>query len=189
MIERHLHLLRHGAPETPNLLLGRTDVASTEAGIVRCVEQIADLSFDTIISSDLKRTASAAAAIAAVSKVSVTIDPRWRELDFGAWDGRATSEIDIDALARFWKDPDGCSPPDGECWSALIGRVGAALADCGSPSTLVVTHGGAIRAALAALCGFDHRQLWAFDLPYGVLVSLRVWPSDQPSARIVALAP
>ena len=48
--------------------------------------------------------------------------------------------------------------------------------------TLIVTHAGAIRAALHILCGFGWRQLWAFDLPYGAAVSLRVWPGMPPGA-------
>jgi len=39
------------------------------------------------------------------------------------------------------------------------------------------------------LCGFEQRQLWAFDLPYNVLVSLRMWPGEQPSAQIVGVYP
>jgi alpha-ribazole phosphatase len=53
---------------------------------------------------------------------------------------------------------------------------------------LVVTHGGAIRAALADLCGFDRRQIWAFDLPYAALVSLRIWPGPKRTVQIVGLA-
>jgi alpha-ribazole phosphatase len=62
------------------------------------------------------------------------------------------------------------------------------LAGMPPASTLVVTHGGAIRAALAELCGLDRRQIWAFDLPYGALVSLRIWPGPTRTVQIVGLA-
>jgi alpha-ribazole phosphatase len=55
-------------------------------------------------------------------------------------------------------------------------------------TSLVVTHGGAIRAALTHLCGFDRRQAWTFDLPYAALVSLRVWPGQVRTVQIVGLA-
>ena len=77
----------------------------------------------------------------------------------------------------------------GERWSALVTRVSAALADLAPVPTLVVTHGGAMRAALHSLCGFDQRQLWAFDLPYASLLSLRVWPGERPGAQIAGLYP
>jgi alpha-ribazole phosphatase len=189
MTSRLVHLLRHGAPETPGLLMGRTDGVPTAAGIAVCVAQAADLPFDQIVSSGLLRTHRAAEAIGAGRAMSVRIDPRWRELDFGAWDGKATGEVDADALGRFWDDPDRHAPPQGERWSDLVARVGAALADCAAETTLVVTHGGAMRAALAHLCGFGQRECWAFDLSYGALLTLRIWDGEAPAAQIIGLWP
>jgi alpha-ribazole phosphatase len=44
-----------------------------------------------------------------------------------------------------------------------------------------------MRAALHVLCGFEQRLLWAFDLPYGALLSLRVWRGERPGAQIEGL--
>lgn len=189
-----LHLLRHGAPETPGLLLGRTDALPTFAGVSACVAQASDLDVAAIVSSDLARAALAAEAIGERLRLPVTIDPRWRELDFGEWDGLPAGALDPEASRRFWDDPDAHPPPGGERWSALVARVAAAQAAIGRSGTLVVTHGGAMRAALAQLCGFSQAQLWAFDLPYAALLTLRIWPSpaggdDRPSAQIVGLWP
>ena len=184
-----LHLLRHGAPETAGLLLGRTDGAPTPDGIAACVGQVNELDIAALVSSDLVRASAAAEAIGARQGLSVAIDPRWRELDFGAWDGLPAGAIDPEASRRFWDDPDANPPPGGERWSQLVARVAAAQAEIAQSGTLVVTHGGAIRAALAHLCGFSQAQLWAFDLPYAALLSLRVWPGERPSAQIVGLWP
>ncbi len=182
-----LHLLRHGAPETPGLLMGRSDGAPTAAGIAACVEQVDDVAFTTLIASDLARARLAGQAISAACGTPLTIDRRWRELDFGAWDGLAVGDIDGTALARFWDDPDAAPPPDGERWSDLVARVAAAIDALAPVPTLVVTHGGAMRAALAVLCGFAQRQVWAFDLPYAGLLSIRLWPGE--GAQIVGLWP
>lgn len=184
-----LHLLRHGAPEIPGRMLGRTDVASTPEGIAACVEQARDLGIATLIASDLSRARAAGEAIARHAHVPLQIDPRWRELDFGAWDGLPSSAIDPATLGRFWDDPDMHPPPGGERWSSLVARVAAAIGGLDTATTLVVTHGGAIRAALHWLCGFEQRQLWAFDLPYGAMLSLRLWPGERPSAQMVGLYP
>lgn len=181
-----LHLLRHGAPETPGLLMGRTDGLPTEGGIATCLARAEGLVVDGIVATDLQRSARPARAISARLGLPVATDARWRELDFGDWDGLAPGAIDRQALARFWDDPDLHPPPGGEGWSALVARVGAALGEITAP-TLVVTHGGAMRAALAHLCGFEHRHAWAIDLPYGALLSLRLWPGDPPAAQIVGL--
>ncbi|WP_447765160.1 histidine phosphatase family protein [Sphingopyxis panaciterrae] len=184
-----LHLLRHGAPATTGLLLGRTDAAPTAGGIAACVSQAEDLGIERLIASDLRRCRLTGEAIAAAAGVTITIDSRWRELDFGDWDGKPGSTVDPDRLGRFWADPDANPPPGGERWSDLVARVEAALDAISTRPTLVVTHGGAIRAALHLLCGFEQRQLWSFDLPYGVLVSLNVWPGKRPSAQIAGIYP
>lgn len=123
----------------------------------------------------------------------LSIDQRWRELDFGAWDGLPPEEVEGEALARFWDDPDAHAPPEGERWSALLDRVAAALGDLVARPTLIVTHAGAMRAALAVLCGFDVRQTWAIDLPYSGLLTLRVWPArgagQRSTAQIAGLYP
>ena len=183
----YLHLIRHGAPETPGLLLGRTDAAPTPSGIAACIEQVADLQFDAIVSSDLTRSAAAADAIAERRGVSTRPDPRWRELDFGKWDGLAPSQVAAEAMAGFWDDPDANPPPEGERWSSLVARVSAAIDDIPKRDTLVVAHGGSMRAALAALFGFDQRQIWSFDLPYAAVLTLRVWPGTPRSAQIAGL--
>ncbi len=183
-----LHLMRHGAPEVAGRMLGRTDDPATEAGIAACLDRAEGLAVERIEASDLIRARACAAAIGTSLGVAVEIDPRWRELDFGAWDGLAPAAIDPAELAAFYDDPDASPPPGGERWSALQGRIAQALTAAPPVPTLVVTHGGAIRAALAELCGFDRRQIWAFDLPYAALVSLRVWPGPTRTVQIVGLA-
>jgi alpha-ribazole phosphatase len=183
-----LYLMRHGAPAVAGRLLGRTDDPATEAGIAACVARTKGIAVERIAVSDLVRACACAAAIGQPRGVSVEVDPRWRELDFGAWDGLGPAEIASAELAAFYDDPDASPPPDGERWSALQDRVAQALAEMPPVSTLVVTHGGAIRAALADLCGFDRRQIWAFDLPYAALVSLRIWPGPTRTVQIVGLA-
>lgn len=189
MSPKLLHLLRHGAPVVTGRLIGHGDVAPSAERIAACNDQIGALDFDHLVSSDLARAQRAAEAIAAAKTRSLTIDPRWRELDFGAWDGQAMADLDSEAFDRFWDDPDACPPPGGESWSALKARVSAAIDAMAEGSTLVVTHGGAMRAALSLLCGFDRRQVWAFDLPYAALLSLRIWPGDPGSTQIVGLWP
>lgn len=183
-----LHLMRHGAPVQPGLLLGRTDAAPTAAGVAACLARGRALPVAAVVHSGLRRAAEPARALAAARGCPATPDPRWRELDFGRWDGCPPDAAPADALARFRDDPDACPPPEGERWSALVARVRAALVALPPRPTLVVTHGGAMRAALAALFGFSPAQLWAFDLPYAALLSLRLWPGpDGPGAMITGL--
>ncbi|MET0246973.1 MAG: histidine phosphatase family protein [Sphingomonas sp.] len=182
-----LHLLRHGAPERPGRLMGRTDDAPTAEGIAACVASAQGLATARLVTSDLQRARRAAEAIAPGLGLVPATDPRWRELDFGDWDGCDPATIDPGALARFHADPEHAPPPGGERWSQLTERMSAAIDALAPLPTLVVTHGGAMRAALHLLCGFDARQIWAFDLPCAALLSLRVWPGEKRFAQITGL--
>lgn len=179
-----LHLLRHGTPVLTGTLLGRTDCDVTEAGIAACVAQAHDLPVTRIVTSDLRRTTRCAEAIGAAH-----VDQRWRELDFGDWDGLAPADIDAATIARFWDDPDANPPPGGERWSALVARVGAAIDALSATPTLVVTHAGAMRAALAHLCGLSYKATWSLHLPYAALLSLTVWHGTPRSAQVTGLRP
>lgn len=183
-----LHLMRHGAPAVTGRFLGHQDWPATDDGVAACVVRAESLDVATIISSDLLRARQGAEAIATPRGIVPQVDPRWRELDFGAWDGADPATLDAGPLADFYADPDACPPPDGERWSALTGRVDGGIAALPAEPALVVTHGGAMRAALALLCGFDQRQLWAFELPYAACLTLRLWPGERRWAQIVGLA-
>lgn len=181
-----VHLLRHGITDAEGRLIGRTDAVPLTEGIDACAERVGALQGLRIVTSDLWRARAAAERIAASWELPVQIDARWRELDFGAWDGLPFDAIDRDALAAFQTDPADRSPPGGEAWPALVARVTAALATIDRP-TLVVTHGGAMRAALASACTINFPQLWNIALPHAALLSLRLWPGTPRIGQIVGL--
>lgn len=181
-----LHLLRHGVTEAEGRLIGRTDAAPRAGGLALCAARATGLVVEAVIHSNLARTREPAERIAGARGLVARPDARWRELDFGDWDGLPFDAIDAPALAAFQGDP-GCQvPPRGEAWPALVARVGAALAEIDRP-TLVVTHGGAMRAAIASLCAIDFPQLWNIALPHAALLSLRVWPGTPRIGQIIGL--
>jgi alpha-ribazole phosphatase len=181
-----IHLMRHGAPLLPGRLLGHLDAPPDSDAMTLCVERAAGIEFATVVTSDLARARSPGAIIATARGVAHRADARWRELHFGAWEGADPQALPAQELACFWDDPQGSPPPGGERWSDLCARVGAAVSEWSAP-TLVLGHAGAMRAALALLCGFTYRQAWAVDLPYAALLSLRFWPGATPSAQITGL--
>ena len=170
----------------PGLLLGHSDMLPDPAAMQLCIERSRALTFECLISSDLARARTPAARIAAARQLIHREDARWRELHFGAWEGADPATLPVDEARRFWSSPDDSPPPGGETWSALCHRVGAALGEVSQPA-LVLTHAGAIRGALAVLCGFTYQQAWAIDLPYAAVITLRLWPGDSPGAQITSL--
>ena len=186
MSARVIHLLRHGPPLRTGLMLGHTDEPAMAADCPLMRGKVQPLAIAQVVSSDLVRATEQARTLANDHTVPLTLDPAWRELDFGEWDGRSADTIEQPDLARFWDDPNTNPPPGGERWADLCSRVAAAL-DRVQDRTLVVTHAGAMRAAFSVLTGLDHRGVWALDLPYRALLSLRIWPGSPISGHVIGL--
>ena len=93
------------------------------------------------------------------------IDPAFIEQDFGDWQGVPISRFEErshDERHPFWPIHAAETPPGGESFAHLIDRVGAGLeALCKTAqgqNTIIVSHGGAIRAACAHAMGLTPHQ-------------------------------
>lgn len=80
--------------------------------------------------------------------LALCADERLRELDFGAWEGRAWSAIERDDIDAWVADFAYHRPGGGESTAELLGRVQAALDDAQTQHTELVwvCHAGVIRA-------------------------------------------
>lgn len=93
------------------------------------------------------------------------IDPAFIEQDFGDLQGRPMAEFESHTQGErhpFWPISAAETPPGGESFEHLIQRVGAGLeALCQTatkPDTVIVCHGGSIRAACAYALGLTAHQ-------------------------------
>ncbi|HHM04149.1 MAG TPA: histidine phosphatase family protein [Gammaproteobacteria bacterium] len=165
----HIDILRHGAVMGGECFRGRRDDPLTAAGWRQMATALAGAGpWDAVVSSPLRRCALFAARVG----TPLWLDPRWQELDFGAWEGLSAAEImarDATALTRFWDDPLSCGPPRGETLVALAQRVGAAWDELirrhSGQRVLLVTHGGPIRVLLCQLLGRPLRRCLALNVP------------------------
>src|SRR5262249_51966386 len=125
-------------------------------------DSLADRGIDMVVSSDLRRAAETAQIVAAQLDLPVELDARLREVDVGEGSGRTSTEVAArysEGYARRREGRTGWS--EGEELGAMADRVVSALLELGvrhpGRRVLVVTHGGPIRAVLAA-CGLDSRS-------------------------------
>ncbi|WP_413465126.1 histidine phosphatase family protein [Novosphingobium profundi] len=183
---RRIHLVRHVPPVRPGLLWGHGDVAPAVVDCPVLHQRVQEVAPTRLVSSDLSRAMLPAQRLAEKLGLELESSPRWRELDFGGWDGLAPEAIDGEALTAFWEDPEANPPFRGERWSQLCARVRAGLAVL-EDGALVVTHAGAMRAALSVLTGLDHHGVWAIDLPYRARLTLRIWPGSTLAGQVVGL--
>jgi glucosyl-3-phosphoglycerate phosphatase len=157
----HLILIRH-AQSTWNadgLLQGQADPPLSEVGrreAAALAPTLGGFPRDRVVCSDMLRARETAAL---AGHAGPRIDPRWREIGVGEWAGRPLAELPGGSSAAWRGGP--IVAPGGESWEALSARVEAALSElrAAGGSWLVVCHGGAIRAAVAALTGADPRRM------------------------------
>lgn len=116
-----------------------------------------------IWASPYRRARETADIIAARLELPVKVDERIAESDVGEWAGLTYAEVQAQDPAGFqaWVDGDPRHAfPRGESLLQVTERVQAALADAragGSPTVLLVCHGGVIRSALRA-AGYPVRE-------------------------------
>jgi glucosyl-3-phosphoglycerate phosphatase len=159
-----LILVRHGETEwnARGVLQGQADVPLSPAGRAEAsalATVVAQYAPEVVVSSDLLRARETAEALGFPWP---RLDARWREADLGEWTGAQSQLVLSEHGERYRAWRDGRSaPPAGESFEALRARIDQALAALTSePGTvLVVTHGGAIRAALASLIGLTPERI------------------------------
>ncbi|WP_239447364.1 histidine phosphatase family protein [Parasphingorhabdus marina] len=109
---------------------------------------------EIIIHSDRKRTRNIAERAAVQLSINAHSDPRWRERDFGSWEGRTWNQIyreTGDAMDGMMDNPHGFRPGGGETTAELLARAIQAWHHLPSDRKIVVvTHGGPIAAILSA---------------------------------------
>ena len=189
-MSRRLVLWRHGRTQwnATRRFQGQIDVALDETGRAQArqaAEQLAQLPPTAIVASDLSRAQDTAAALAEATGVAVQTDARLRETNAGTWQGLGREELLAahgEELAA-WAAGSDLRPGGGERRSEVAARMVAAIEDAMATvaydgTLVVVTHGGAARAAVGHLLDLPVAN-WAI---LGVLTNC-AWTvlSEQPA--------
>lgn len=166
-----LILWRHGHTEwnAERRVQGHSDIPLSALGHAQAAEAaplLAAYAPDAIVSSDLRRCTETAAALASHTGLPVRRDPRLRERYYGEWEGLTMAEIAQrwpESYARKAAGADAADLGHGiERPSDVMKRVGEALREAAEANprgtTVVVSHGGAIRYGIFELLGLpvDH---------------------------------
>ncbi|MEW5822965.1 MAG: histidine phosphatase family protein [Pseudomonadota bacterium] len=167
-----LIFLRHGPTVTPGVYAGSSDVALAPGGMDAMWRATDGLDADAVLSSPLSRCLDFARAWSQRHACPLTVDPAWRELGFGDWEGHTARELLETAPAQieaFWRDPWAHPPPRGEPLDAAQARLRAALDALPAQhapeiTLLIVTHGGVMRLLFRLLLGLPPDALWRLEL-------------------------
>jgi glucosyl-3-phosphoglycerate phosphatase len=166
-----LIIWRHGNTDwnAGHRVQGQTDVPLNDLGrqqAVDAAELLVRFQPAAIVSSDLRRAADTAAALAAVTGLRVEHDERLRERHFGAWQGLTMTEVAVAHPLQYarWLAGGDDVGADVETLSDLGKRVAEAFqaaADLAPPggTVVVATHGAAARQGIGHLLGWPSEQL------------------------------
>lgn len=162
---------RHGNTDwnAGSRVQGQTDVPLNDLGrrqAVDAAELLVRMRPDAIVASDLSRAFDTAAALAALTGLTISTDERLRERFFGEWQGLTMTEV---AAARpeehaRWTAGEDVIGGQVETLDDLGKRVSeallaaAALVPAGG-TVVVATHGAAARQGVGHLLGWQREQL------------------------------
>ncbi|MDQ7030880.1 MAG: histidine phosphatase family protein [Ardenticatenia bacterium] len=190
-----IYAVRHG--ETPWNVEGRyqgqLDPPLNERGRAQAeatARALAPLHIDAIYSSDLKRAAQTAEALARLIHLPVRLDPRLREINQGEWQGVLVQEIERRWPVEFagWRRaPWHHRPPGGERLQDVQERVLAALHDIVAQhpegTVAVFTHKLPIALLTIALKGAPPDRLWELLPANGAWEIFHVTPQNSVRAQ------
>ncbi len=155
---KQIILIRHAATDLAGALCGHLDPGLNEAGqdqVAALVHRLRERPIGRIYTSDLRRAAQTAEAIAGPRGVIAISRMDLREISFGAWEGLRWSDVQAHG-----SEYPALGAPNGETWCDFRARVLSALheiaLDADAPDRIaVVTHLGLIRTALTDLANID----------------------------------
>lgn len=171
-----IDVLRHGACEGGEIFRGSTDVVLSEQGWKQMDQSTSGLEWDHIVSSPLQRCQQFAEQLAKAQGVSLHVDERWREFDFGVWEGRLRTEVwaeSGDDVVQFFTNPMSFTPEGGDSYLSVCERIDSAWGELldtySGKRVLLVTHGGIFRALYAQLKSLPSDAFNSLEVPYACL--------------------
>jgi len=130
---------------------------------------LAGLSIDAAYSSDLKRTSETARLALGDRGIDLNETPLLREYHKGAFEGMTLSEIQTQFPSEYPKYVEknlDYAPEGGESTRVVSARMAEIInqikANHLDETVLVVSHGGALRAAMVSLLGMPLEGNWSF---------------------------
>jgi len=145
-------------------------------GLQAAVRRQRDVPGAGVYTSPLERARVCAELIAKPHRLEPRVEPDFREMGFGAWEGLRRDELAqrFPREAQAWGlTPHLVTPPDGETLGATAARVRAALARLiaahAGETAIVVTHAIVLRLIVLAALGLGPERLWSVDAsPAGI---------------------
>ena len=158
-----IYLIRHGktVANEQHLYCGSTDLPLSDGGREELHSMRYDITPERFVTSGMKRTDETLRIL--FGNVPFSVDSRFREVDFGAFEMKSYEMLKEKAAYQAWLtgDNERNVPPEGESGVQMTRRVLEALREL-PDGTAIITHGGVIAAIMANLFPQEgkHRYQW-----------------------------
>jgi alpha-ribazole phosphatase len=180
-------LLRHGEPKGGRRFRGQLDDPLSELGWRQMWAALPDIvPWQQIVSSPLQRCSAFAQSLAQQHSLPCSLEPRFKEIRFGEWEGLTPEEIqqrDGERYRRYRADPSAFMPPGSEPMSRFVARVADGwenlLSEQQGRHVLVICHAGVIRAVLCHVLGAPPERLFRIQIDYAAVTRFLA-VADQP---------
>ncbi len=170
-----LFAVRHGetAWTRERRFSGARDIPLTEHG-QRQAEAVAQAlaaeRIAAVYTSPLERARVCAEIIARPHRLTVSVEPDFREMAFGEWEGLTRHELDTGAtpMMETWRTaPERAIPPGGERVTDVATRVNKALQGVRdnhpAGAVVLVSHAIVLRLLVLDALGLGPERLWSLD--------------------------
>jgi len=177
-----IDMIRHGEPVGGKKYRGQIDDPLSEKGWQQMREAVGEhCPWDTIITSPLSRCSAFAEEIAQRHQRPLQVEPRLKEIAFGAWEGKTATELlaeDDKLLAHFWSDPLNHTPPGAEPLAVFRDRIVAAWNDLlqqhAGKHLLIVGHAGQMRMVIRHVLDMPLDRLFRIQVDNAALTRIQV---------------
>jgi broad specificity phosphatase PhoE len=170
------------------LVLCRHAAAGDTDGAARLAAVLAKLDVAAVYTSPLGRAVETARAVAAPHGLSPAVQEDLREIELGDVEGLQFEDFPSELQEALLDAPATVHFPGGESYQELQVRVVAALDELvvqhGGQTVVVVSHAGAIRAALATWLSVAPEASFRIDQSFGS-VNIVDWFDGTPFVRLV----
>ena len=173
---RKIYLVRHGETDAnvQKKYCGQTDVDLNHKGLrdaASIAKVLKNTNFDSIVSSDLKRTLKTAELINEYHHLEIELIPEFREINFGKFENLTFEEIGLqypEEKEKMIKEKINYNFLEGESLKTLHKRVVGAfnklLKEKENEDLLIVSHGGVIRMILTEILSGDINNYWSIEV-------------------------
>ncbi len=195
-----LFAIRHGetAWSRERRFAGSRDIPLADEGLRQCEAVAGALGgkpVAAVYASPLERARASAEVIAKPHRLEVRIEPAFREMAFGEWEGLSREEVARcfpEAYAEWRTAPHRLALRGGEPLAEVAGRVSGALgelcAEHAGETVVLVSHAIVLRLIVLEALGLPPERLWTVDASPAGITEIEFEPGWATVHRMNTLA-